>query len=508
MPTQPLQNNSHTDRRALLALRMLVVALILALLGWLAAIGRTSDQVILISLGILGASVLALPILFDRNYDIFEPMTAIFFLFFFGAPLKLCYIATVQDTNPYVVDRLLNDGPLGALIPGVLMAIGGLVALVVGYMLPAHRRAVPYLLFPSLSRWSTKKLQLICLAIVAFSGVCFCLFVVTAGVTLNDISGKRFSGEEGSNAARVFSYKYYLYRFAAFAKFPAYLSFAWLTFYRKSYRSWFGALCVISALQAMLICIVISNRAGVAILLLDFILIGYFVRGRKMNLLKVSAFMLAAIVGVMGILSVRSDRAGGVGKVFETTMAGRDMMDITKTAHIINAVPDKIGYRNGEMLYAWATAFVPKSVWPNKPMWIERGPYIMQNVYDRKNRIAGIPPGFVAELYWNFGWMGLLFGMSLFGYLVKLFYRSYLSVPLNPASAIIYAFFVTRFVLFTLGSDLGTGVIKLGLDLVPLLMILLVCQKRRDHLAVDYQQSSLAGSELDRVPHRHQPSLS
>ena len=198
-----------------------------------------------------------------------------------------------------------------------------------------------------------------------------------------------------------------------------------------------------------------------------------------MNLYKVGLFAVVGCVGVMGILSVRLDQQKGLSEVVEKTMVGRDMMDICKTVHIINAVPDKIEYRNGEMLYAWATALIPRSIWRDKPMWIERGPYIMQNVFDSKNKISGIPPGYIAELYWNFGWLGVAVGMLLFGYFVRLFYMSFMSININPVSSIIYTFFVTRFVLFSLGNDLGTGFIKLGLDLVPLLMILCVVQKKR-----------------------------
>ena len=479
MSSTVLKPTIQADRRAGFLLRASVSALVLALVGWLVAVAQTSDQVIFIGLGILGTIILSLPLFFDRNYDIFEPMTAVFFLFLFGAPVKLCYIATVQDSNSYVLDRLLKHEPISAMIPGLMIVIMGLALLVFGYMLPSHKRAVPFLFFPKYQNWSASKLQLICFLVFLFSGACFLGFVAMAGVSLSDVSGKRFSDQAGSNAARVFSAKYYLYRLASFSKFPAYLSFAWLLHNRKGFMNWMGILCVLSALQTMLVCVVVSSRAGIALMLLDFILISYYVRGRRMKILKVGLFATVGIIGVMGVLAVRHDKHKSGSEIVEKTMAGRDMMDICKTVHIINAVPDKIEYRNGEMLYAWATALVPRSIWRDKPMWIERGPYIMQNVFDSKNKISGIPPGYIAELYWNFGWVGVAVGMLLFGYLARLCYLSFTSVGQNPVSSVIYVFFVTRFVLFALGNDLGTGMIKLGLDLVPLLMILWLVQKRR-----------------------------
>ena len=477
--TTALQATPKTDRRARFALRTGVTILVLALIGWLLAVAQTSEEVILISLGILGTITLSLPLFFDRNYDIFEPMTAVFFLYLFGAPVKLCYIVMVQDTSPYVLQRLLNYQPLSALIPGVMIVVMGLACLVFGYMLPAHKRFLTFVFFPKMQNWSPSKLQLVCVLIFLFSGICFVAFVITAGVSLSNISSKRFSDAAGSNAARVFDYKYYLYRLACFSKFSAYISFAWLLNSKKGFMNWMGLLCLISALQTICVCIVISNRAGIALMMLDFVLISYFIRGRRMSMVKVGLFGVVGSFVLLGVLAARADHNNTIAKVVEKSMAGRDMMDISKTVHIINAVPDKIEYRNGEMLYAWATAFIPKSIWRDKPMWIERGPYILQNVFDSKNQISGCPPGYIAELYWNFGWLGVAMGMMLFGYFIRLVYLNFLSIGPNPVSSIIYTFFVTRFVLFCLGNDLGTGVIKLGLDLVPLLMILYVVQNKR-----------------------------
>ena len=42
----------------------------------------------------------------------------------------------------------------------------------------------------------------------------------------------------------------------------------------------------------------------------------------------------------------------------------------------------------------------------------------------------------------------------------------------NPTCILLYTLIVTRFVIFGLGNDLGTGIVKTGLDLVPVLLVL------------------------------------
>ena len=467
-PESPVQADQH----GLFALRLLVVMIIAGLAIWMVSVSADRTQTVVMSIGILGTIALGLPILFRRDYDLFEPLTAVFFLYLFGAPIKLCYIATVGEASPYIAERLLNWGPLADMIPGLAVALAGIVSLVIGYWLPSRSNGFQRLLFPNLNRWSGKRLHVVCLLLFGFSLVCFIAFMVTAGVSLSNISAKRFTeGGEATGAARVFSYKYYLYRLAGFSKFATYLSFAWLM-HHKRFRHWVSLLFIAMVAQSIMLSIVMSSRAGIALLLIDLLVIGYYLNGRRINLVKTSLVSGFAIVAVMGVLSVRANYDQTIFQVVEKTMAGRDLMDITKTAHIINAVPSKMEYRNGEMLYGWATALIPRSMWPDKPMWMERGPYILRNVYNSKNRVAGVPPGYIAELYWNFGLLGVLIGMGILGYFIRTVYVCFVPLSQNPVSVLIYTFFLTRFVLVVLGNDLASGFVKMGLDLIPLLLLL------------------------------------
>jgi len=95
----------------------------------------------------------------------------------------------------------------------------------------------------------------------------------------------------------------------------------------------------------------------------------------------------------------------------------------------------------------------------------------MREVFGDKSGRNGMPPGMLAEFYWNFGWAGVLIGMFLMGVLFRQLFVIFASLPRTPTSVLIYTVIVTRLTIFSLGTDFGTGFLKAGLDLVPLFLM-------------------------------------
>ena len=90
--------------------------------------------------------------------------------------------------------------------------------------------------------------------------------------------------------------------------------------------------------------------------------------------------------------------------VLESIVLNRNQIELPKTAHIINAVPETLDFQYGKTLTRWLAAPIPREVWPDKPV-IHPGPIIGNRIYGQ--RVAGVPPGLIAELWWNFGWFGI-----------------------------------------------------------------------------------------------------
>jgi len=455
-----------------LLLRLGLLIAIVATLALAPIVSRSEREFLLLVFGAFALLVTSVPIFFSKGYHLFEPPTLIAGLTLTGVTAKLIYIVAIGQDRPYIVKRLLLFHEPSELVFGTGMVVVGLAAITAGYMMRLPALGSPMLFAPNLTPWRPSRLYLLSGFLFVVSFVCFAIFIVTEGISLSNsesLSAKRFSSEAGSAGSRINSTKYFLYRGAALCKFPFYLGFVWLLSNRRSFVSLFGVITIIAMFQSMTLSFVMSSRSSIVLLLIDAMVIYYLLRG-KLELRKV-AWGVAAVVALLVVtIGQRSSAEQGVGDLLEKTFAGRDLLDVSKSAHIINAVPSKIDYRYGETLYGWLLAPVPRSLWEDKPMWAERGLYLMDKVYGDKGGRSGIPPGMLAEFYWNFGWTGVVIGMFAMGVLLRQIFMTFSLVSTSPTSVLIYTVVLTRLTIFSLGTDFGTGFLKAGLDLVPLVL--------------------------------------
>ena len=465
LPPMNTRNTAIDGTKFVLRAFAMIVAVLLVMV--FPVVIQDGVGITLVGLSISMLLMLSFPLFFRSSYNTFEPLTLVLLLYLFGVPLKLVYILW-NDASPYIAERLLLGRDAAALVKGTTIMTLAFLFLVLGYRI-GRKIAIPKSIFlPKIRALHSKKAFFVCGLITFISGLLFVGFIRVAGIGLDNISAKRFSDEAGSAAARIHTLEYFLYRGAALSKPAAYLLFVgWLSKFRSMLTLEFG-LCCLAIVQTLLLFFVMNSRAGMALFVLDLIVLIHFVRGRLPVKILLPATALVASL-IVGALLHRSD--GDINQAIEKSIAGRDLMDISKTCHIINAVPTIIDYRMGETLYGWLAAPIPRSVWPDKPMWAERGTYINMYVYGDKAGISGIPPGLIAELYWNFDVVGVIVGMLLIGVLFRSIFVTFDALPRSPVTVLIYTVVATRLVLFSLGNDLGTGIVKTALDLLPLMVL-------------------------------------
>jgi hypothetical protein len=388
----------------------------------------------------------------------------------------------------YVDLVLLNGRPLSELIYGTIVVAIGLLCFLFGYW---QRRSIRMGFFAIVARqqvWNERLLVVISLGVLLVSTVFFILFVRSNEVSFSGMEAfaqKKFIDFKDPSAMRNFreeslqSASYYYYRGAACAKFIFYLNLANLIYRRRSVASLSGALTIWGGLQTLVVFSCMNSRASVALLILDALIISYYLQGR-VSVGKASLAVAAAALLMVALLGARVARRDSPLELVEKTVAGRDLMDVTKMALIIASVPGQMDYCYGETLVGWLAAPIPSHIWPNKPLWTERGVFINQRVYGAKHSLSGVPPGLPAELYWNFGLPGVFLGMFIAGVALRSLYVSFAPYRESPAAVLIYSIVVTRLTLFMLGSDVGTGILKTALDVVPLaLMIFVVTRSDR-----------------------------
>lgn len=158
---------------------------------------------------------------------------------------------------------------------------------------------------------------------------------------------------------------------------------------------------------------------------------------------------------------------------------GGYFIDVLKTSHIIKAVPTDFGYLHGQSLVGWLFAPVPRSVWPNKPLFMNLPPILSTLIYSQPHN--NIPPGIVAELYLNFGWLGVVFGMLLLGIFLRFSFNYYVRYKNSIFVQTIYVLVITRFTIILFNSSMGAAILKTIIDVVPLFILLfIVIQKERN----------------------------
>lgn len=464
--------------------------LILLVLGL--PVVRTPAEIALLLLAIVALAAAALPVFLRRDYNLLEPATALMLMVFFGVTLKVLYILWFAKTRSYVSVRLLNDQPPDVLVYGTLLMAISLLCFSIGYLVPLRFRAGP-MFMESFTNWNRKRLLCISFLLLVVSIVFTVLFMRTVGAgfgSMEQLSGKRFVEEGVGSSSRIHKASYYYYRLAAFSKFAYFLSLAWLVKERRRFASLESIIICVSLAQLTLLYVVLQSRASIVLMCLDTLVITFFLTRR----LKIVRFAIAigAVFGLLVLLlGVRFRSTQTPLDLVEKTLTGRDLLDVTKTCHIINAIPTELPYRYGETMVGWVFAPIPKSIWRSKPMWADRGVTIMRYVYGDKLGYTSIEPGLIAETYWNFGWLGIAPIMLMLGIALRSFYEAFCRHQ-QVNGVLIYAVLLNRFVLFSFGLSLGTGILKAALDVIPLALMIMVVGFRAPSRAAVHARPTLA----------------
>ena len=457
----------------------LLVSFVAAACLVMAFVVAKNEREFLVSLlGTMCLVVVSIPLFTQRPISVFEPIMLVNLLVLIGIPVKLIYILWVRKTDEFVAEHVLLQQDPEVFLYGTFVLFVGYSLFVVGYTLKLPRFTLAPIMLPNVTQWNGRRLQIAILVIAGISLVSFAGYIVTTGVSFSsftDISQKRFLESRESGGERMHSVGYLFCRGAAFSKFLVYFCLIWIIHRKKSFFSWTGALLVASALQSILLAVSLNSRAGVALLLLDCAILSYYLFNR-INVKLLISFLCVASLLMVAMMYARGEQnnrnTNTVERLLQKTLSGRNMLDISKCCHIINGVPKKMGYRGGEMMYAWLAAPVPSSYWPNKPVWSNQGVIVNQKIFGYRGDISGCPPSIIGELQWNFGPGGIWVGLFVAGLVFRQIFLAFYAHRHNPTSILLYTMILTRFIMFSLGNDLGTGIVKAGLDLVPVYAIL------------------------------------
>jgi hypothetical protein len=117
-------------------------------------------------------------------------------------------------------------------------------------------------------------------------------------------------------------------------------------------------------------------------------------------------------------LQAESNGAQADAALVAANFIGQNLIENGKTASVVKAVPNKLDFQYGKTYLDAVLILIPRSLYPDKTT-VNLDTVIGNKVFECDAFGAcGVPPGFVAESYLNFGPLGVLVCAALYGLLI------------------------------------------------------------------------------------------
>jgi hypothetical protein len=179
-------------------------------------------------------------------------------------------------------------------------------------------------------------------------------------------------------------------------------------------------------------------RSRIVILVVSLFIFYYLQRQKRPSaplLLATVFFIYYLIVGGVGyyrsqpmntaVLRVRGteNETFTLSEAWNTFFEGSQV--VTSTALLVRTFPQQIGYLRGISFLNVFIQPIPRFLWPDKPRML--GPDSLNYLWP-----LGTAAPFWSLFYVNFGSLGVILGMALWGYLSRCIYEAYRRNPINP----------------------------------------------------------------------------
>lgn len=421
----------------------------------------------------------------DEKFDPAHPILMVLVSVLIGTVLRSFFIISPYESPAKFL--MLMGKPPTFLLNGIIPLYIGFIFFVFGYIYPVK----------PLKDWSSKRIYKNEVSLKKYLPVTIIITLISmytayeffkktgvnfGALSADDLSKKRRFELEGGGYAALGYYKMVMDLIEPLF----YIALMYMLINKKKIWSFLGFLTLLLGILNLIYPIIESIRTNALYVMINTGLIIYYLKGgiKFQDLIKV-VVVASVILYTMTILRSSNNTKRTVTEVSTNPLAlmvgTTNFTGVDKTAQIINGVPDKLPYQFGESLVYWLVSPIPRTWWPGKPA-ISYGLIIGEKIYGKRDETdagGGIPPGFVAELYLNFGYAGIVLGMFLMGMIFKLLYNAYLQSRNKSTYAMLV--FVIVFIPLTLkliGGDFSGVMTKVIKGIVSIYVIMLLIQKK------------------------------
>jgi len=181
------------------------------------------------------------------------------------------------------------------------------------------------------------------------------------------------------------------------------------------------ALAAVSALLWLFYCL-LSDQRGLVIFSVVTLLLAYARFIAPVPRRVITAIGVALILAIIGKTVLRlhseSNETQADAALVAANFIGQNLIENGKTASVVKAVPGKLDFQYGKTYLDAVLILIPRALYPDKTT-VNLDTVIGNKVFECDAFGAcGVPPGFVAESYLNFGPLSVLVLASLYGLLI------------------------------------------------------------------------------------------
>jgi len=469
--------NRTTMREQPFEKRRGIVLTLAMLLLVVMVIGLIAPSLLFIALAGFVMFLLVVPLLRTAEIDWFAPWSFVLYSGFVGIFLRAIYITfDIPSASTINSVFLLGESKEFLVWPMVLVVVG-IGCLTLGFIAgPVTPRRLKFMVCRS-DLWNERRfwIALSVLLIVAWIG--FYYFVQN---TVEDLSVDKLSAQRGV-AADLADYRAYGYLrwMASLSDLVFYMAVARIITTRRL-RIWAAVFAAMALATSLLYGAFSSSRGGVAVLFLNALAIAYYLRGRKVKVVKVvgAVLLMLFLVKILTIWRTQGQFNDGsrdgsnVTEIFDPVILTVTLLDVSKTAHIVHAIPENLDYQWGWTFTTIVLAWIPRDIWPEKPV-TNADTIVGRAVFGATVYGAGaVPPGLIAESYLNFSVPGVIIFCFLCGFFLKFVTTNFRYYATNRNMVLLY---VTSFMttgMWFLGSSLTSVLIGSLFVFIPLSIVL------------------------------------